>query len=159
MLSNTDKQSLLIARLLPGHSKRSEPSESLLYHPQTHFCLFAAPPLRFGLPVSFRGRASAMAQTASDSAVIRAFAFAARRSVYHRASGATASLVSSAAVTDSIFISPDCRRKSEASRRSPLPQIANSAARRSESRSPLGPASINGSHPPRRSFLPVAVTL
>ena len=73
----------LAACLVLGHSNRSEPSESLLKHPQTPFCFFTVRPLRFGLPVSFRGRASAMARMASDSAASRAFALADRRSVYH----------------------------------------------------------------------------
>jgi hypothetical protein len=97
-----------------------------------------------------------MARIASDSAVSRAFAVSDRRSVYHRAKGtaATEPAVSSAAAIDSVFLSADWRRKSAASRRSPLPHIARSATRRSESRSPLGPAAIKGSQPSRRSLLP-----
>src|ERR1035437_7774753 len=138
----------------------SEPSYSLLEHPQEPLWGFGGRVLRLGLPVSFLGRASAMARIASDSAVSRAFAVSDRRSVYHRANGVTApeSPVGSATAIDSIFLSADWRRKSAASRRSPLPQIARRATRRSESRSPLGPASIKGSQPSLRILLPEAVT-
>src|ERR1035437_36582 len=139
----------------------SEPSYSLVEHPQEPLGGFGWRALRLGSPVSFLGRASAMARMASASAVSNAFVVADRRSVYQRAKGTTAPGLSdnSAVAIDSIFLSPDWRRKLVASRRSPLPQIAMSATRRSESRSPLGPASINGSQPSRRSFFPAALTL
>src|ERR1022692_2715055 len=139
----------------------SEPSDSLLEHPQESLWGFGGRVLRLGLLVSFLGRASAMARIASDSAVSRAFAAADLTSVYQRANGVTSpgSPASSVVAIDSIFLSPDRRRKSAASRRSPLPLIASRATRRSESRSPLGPASIKGSQPSRRSFFPAAVTL
>src|ERR1035437_9252443 len=131
----------------------SEPSDSLLEHLHETFWLLVERLLALGIPVRFRGKESAMARMASASDVSSAFVVADRRSVYQRANGVTSpgSSASSVVAIDSIFLSPDWRRKSVASRRSPLPQIANSATRRSESKSPLGPASINGSQPDRKS--------
>jgi hypothetical protein len=44
-----------------------------------------------GFPVSFRGKASAMARMAADSAVRSAFAVEDRRSLYHRGRGGSGS--------------------------------------------------------------------
>src|ERR1035441_501975 len=143
------------------HRNESEPSDSLLEHPEAPFWPFGGRALLRRLGVRLRGRESAMARTTELSAVRIAFAVWDRRSVYQCANGGTSpeSPVSSAKTIDSIFLSPDWRRKLAASRRSSLPQIASSATRRSESKSPLGSASIKGSQPSRRSFFPAAVTL
>src|ERR1035441_7137506 len=97
----------------------SEPSDSLLEHPHETFRLLVERLLGLGFPVRLRGRESAMARMASDSALRTAFAVSDRRSAYQRARGAAASLVSSIVAIDSIFLSPDWRRNSTASRRSP----------------------------------------
>jgi|ERR1035437_7166850 hypothetical protein len=91
------------------HCNESEPSDSLLEHPQEPLWPFGARALRFGLPVSFRGSAPAMTRMASASAVTSALAVAERRSVYHRAKGTTAPglPVNSAAAIDSVFFSAD----------------------------------------------------
>src|ERR1017187_9105301 len=126
-----------------------------LYEP---FCFIGLRALRFVFPLRVRGRVSAMLRITEHSAVRSAFAASDLTSVYQRGNGMTSpgSPARSVVAIDSIFLAPDLRRKSAASRRSPLPQIARRATRRSESRSPLGPASIKGSQPSLRSFLPAA---
>src|ERR1017187_266601 len=74
-----------------GHRRNeSEPSDSLMEHRQEPFWPFGRRVLRPRLPVRLRGRESAMARMASDSAERSAFAVSDRRSVYHRAKGTAA---------------------------------------------------------------------
>src|ERR1035437_6858224 len=133
----------------------------LLEHLYEPFCCIGLRALRFVFPLRVRGRVSAMLRITEHSAVRSAFAASDLTSVYQRANGVTApgSPANSIVAFDSIWGSADWRRKSAASRRSQLPQIAKNATRGSKSRSPLGPASIKGSQPSRRSFFPAALTL
>src|ERR1035441_803319 len=73
-----------------GHRRNeSEPSDSLMEHPQEPFWPFGRRVLRPRLSVRLRGRESAMARRTEHSAVRSAFVAVDRVSQYHRARGAT----------------------------------------------------------------------
>jgi len=110
----------------------------------------------FRLPDVFLSIALAMASAAADSPLRRATDEAERSFRYQAAIGGTeaGSSGSSNLPIDSSRWAADWCRKSLASRRSPPTQRASSATRRSASRSPLGPWTINSRQPLLRCFRP-----
>lgn len=130
-----------------------------LEHLQPPLCLSGAP-LCLGSWLSFGAKPPPWRWRSTASAAMSAFAVEDRSSLYHRARGgiAWASLVGSRIAMSFLFLSADSRKKSTACWRAPPAESARSATPKSTAVSPLDPASIRGSHPFFRNFLPLALS-